>query len=117
MTKLYERGFPFLAPVSGLTRIVTTTNDIAQLIALENNDRIIYSLQVSGNALHWAETSDGRACTRNDILIPAGTTLYVKPGNAGIPPGVSQTINCSYITANNGQNGTVCITEHTNYDI
>ena len=117
MTKLYERGFPFFAPNNFLTRTFTTTNDIAQLIDLENNNRIIYILQVSGNALHWAETPDGRACTRNDILIPAGTTLYVKPGNAGIMPGISQTINCSYITANNGQNGTVCITEYTNYDI
>jgi len=105
MTKLFERGFPcFDLNNAALSRTLTTTNDIAQFTSLETSDLKVYRLEVSGNALHWA---DGKGtCTRNDTLIPAGTVLYVKPGT--LPP------KCSFITANNGQNGTISITEYTN---
>jgi len=104
MTKLFEQGFPFFdLNDAALSRTFTTANNIAQFTSLQTPDLKVYRLEVSGNALHWA---DGKGeCNRNDTLIPAGTVLYVKPET--LPP------KCSFITANNGQNGTISITEYT----
>ena len=115
MTKLYEQGFPFFSAFPLVFPYSDTTVDDEPQgpLGFAHQGNLVYKISVTGNDLYFAES--GVTCTRNDTLIPAGTSLYVRTGRSSAVTRADGSVLIGvlyhFMTAEDGKNGTIRILE------